>query len=133
MTELVLDASVVIKWWHTEGEDHLDEAQALQASFEAGELLAVAPSLLQIEIVNAFARRWTWPEEGLLALARALKAARFELENPDLESVARWTARGLTAYDASYVALAESRGIELVTDDESIVARAGGIARSLAS
>jgi predicted nucleic acid-binding protein len=43
--------------------------------------------------------------------------------------IASWTARGLTAYDATYVALAEERGIGLVTNDRQILALAEGIAR----
>jgi predicted nucleic acid-binding protein len=45
--------------------------------------------------------------------------------------VASWVVRGLTAYDAVYVALAEERGQALVTDDDTIIAVAGEIARPL--
>lgn len=128
MTELVLDASVIIKWWRTEGEAHVDQARALRANFEAGEVSVVAPSLINLEVINAFGCKWGWPEAALIELARALKQSRFDIEDPDLESVARWIASGLTAYDACYIALAEVRGIELVTDDGGIVAAAPGIA-----
>jgi predicted nucleic acid-binding protein len=117
----------------SQGENHRQEALAWRTSFEAGEVLIVAPPLLFLEILNAFGRRWQWAEQSLVELARALVAARFEVEEPDLESIARWTARGLSASDAAYVALAESRGIELVTADETIIAVAPAIARSLTS
>ena len=52
---------------------------------------------------------------------------------PDLARVAHWTARGLTAYDAAYVAVAEANNVALVTDDDLIVATAGEIATALAS
>ncbi len=131
MTEVVLDASVVIKWWRSRHEAHLREARSLLESFRSGDISVVAPPLLFLEILNAFARRWLWSQAALLELARALRAARFDLEDPDLESVARWTGAGLTAYDATYVALAESRGITLITDDDALVSSAPSIARPL--
>jgi predicted nucleic acid-binding protein len=131
VTEVVLDASVVIKWWRADGEGHVEEARSLRAAFEAGDLAVVAPRLLFIEILNAFGRRWRWAQPDLLALAEALGSLGIEVEDPELTSVAGWTARGLTAYDASYVALAEGRGIDLVTDDAAILRAVPDLARSL--
>jgi predicted nucleic acid-binding protein len=34
---------------------------------------------------------------------------------------ARWTARGLTAYDGAYIAVAEAIGTTLITDDDLVV------------
>ncbi len=45
--------------------------------------------------------------------------------------MATWVARGLTAYDAAYVALAEERDLALVTDDETIIELAPEISRPL--
>ena len=132
MIEAVVDASVVIKWWRTDGETDLEEARELRAAFEIGELSVIVPRLLFVEILNAFGRRWGWPEQALHDLARALDASRFDVDEPDLESIARWVARGLTAYDASYVAVAETRGVDLVTADEAILSAAPDIARPLA-
>jgi len=129
--EVVLDASVVIKWWRAEGEAHVEEARALRAAFESGELTVVAPRLIFIEILNAFGRRWRWAEPELVELAEALGSLGVEVADPELTSVAGWTARGLTAYDASYVALAESRGVDLMTDDAAILSIAPEVSRSL--
>jgi predicted nucleic acid-binding protein len=46
--------------------------------------------------------------------------------------VAHWTARGLTAYDGAYVAVAEEVGARLITDDGLIVEIAEEIAQPLA-
>ncbi len=132
MTEAVLDASVVIKWFRSQGERHVNSARALRASYEAGELAVFTPQLLRLEIINVAGRRWRWDEPALVDLAAALDGLGFEPAEPDLVRVARWTAHGLTAYDAAYVAVAEALGTPLVTDDDLIVEVAQGIARPLA-
>lgn len=132
MTEVVLDASVVLKWFRSEGERHVAAARSLRTAFEAGELLVFAPPLFRLEIVNVAGRRWNWDEPALAALAAALDDLGFDLREPALEGVARWTARGLTAYDAAYVALAEAEAVRLVTDDELVLTVAPEIAKPLA-
>jgi predicted nucleic acid-binding protein len=132
VTEVVLDASVVLKWFRADGERHLDPARQLRAMFEAGQLVVAAPLLLRLEIINVAGRRWKWGDDALLELAIALDGLGFEFEDPELARVASWTARGLTAYDAAYVALAEARGTPLITDDDLIVSLAGDHARALA-
>jgi predicted nucleic acid-binding protein len=133
VTEVVLDASVVIKWFRAEGERHAEEARALRTAFEAGGLIVFAPPLLWLEIVNVAGRRWQWDEAALVELAAALDDLGFELSEPDLARVAAWTARGLTAYDAAYLAVAEATHARLVTDDELIIATAGELAQPLAT
>lgn len=121
MTDAVLDASVLVKWFHSEGEEHVEEARALRAQFEAGELRIVVPPLLWLEIVNVAARRWGWSEAKLERLARSLSTLGFDVIEPDLAAVARWAARGLTAYDAAYLTVAEQAGAMLITDDDQIL------------
>lgn len=132
MSEVVLDASVVLKWFHSEGEKHLEAARRLRGRFEAGELRVLAPPLLWLEVLNVAARRWLLAREQLEQLAAALPELGFELFDPDLTEVARWAARGLTAYDAAYVAIAEQAGVDLITDDAEIVRSAPELAVALA-
>jgi predicted nucleic acid-binding protein len=132
VTDAVLDASVVLKWFREHGEAHVAQARSLRRAFEAGELVVIAPRLLQLEIVNVAGRRWQWDEQALLDLAASLEALGFELRQPALSGIARWTARGLTAYDATYVALAEAEATPLITDDRMILDVAAGIAVALA-
>ena len=133
MTALVLDASVVIKWFHSAGERHTEAARSLRVAFEAGELLVLAPALLHLEMINVAARKWGWERPGLIELAVSLGELGFELHEPGLSTIADSTARGLTASDASYVAVAETEGIGLVTDDELIVSVAPEVAVALSS
>jgi predicted nucleic acid-binding protein len=91
----------------------------------------VVPALLFLELLNVVGRRWRWDEEALLEFAEALGDLSFEIGEPELQLVASWVARGLTAYDAAYVALAEERDLALVTDDETIIELAREISRPL--
>lgn len=130
MTEAVLDTSVVLKWFAGEQRGSR-EAHELRDQYEAGHLSVVVPALLFLELLNVAGRRWRWNEEALIELADSLDDLLFEVAEPELQSVASWIARGLTAYDAVYVALAEERDQPLVTDDQTIVAIAGELARPL--
>ncbi|MBS1861695.1 MAG: type II toxin-antitoxin system VapC family toxin [Actinobacteria bacterium] len=132
MTEAVLDASVVLKWFRTEGERHREEALALRRSFEAGELTVFAPPLLWLEIVNVAARRWGWSARQLDGLAAQLPALSFVMLEPVLAGVSRWAAAGLSAYDATYVAAAEEAGVPLITDDAGILTVAADLVSPLA-
>jgi len=133
VNELVLDASVVLKWFASPPEQNTATARRVRAEYEAGRLAVVIPSLLYLELVNVAGRRWGWGETPLLGLAAALGELAFEAREPELSAVAAWTARGLTAYDAAYVALAEQWSLTLLTDDQQILAVAPQVAKPLAS
>lgn len=131
MNELVLDASVVLKWFADEGEEGFPQARSVRDQYEAGGLLVVVPSLMFLEVLNIAGRRWSWGEPQLLELAGALDDLGFDVAEPELRSVAAWAARGLTAYDSACVALAEERGVQLLTDDQQVLRLAADFARSL--
>ena len=84
MNEAVLDASVVLKWFHSEGEGHVDLARQLRKRFEDGELRVLAPQLLWLELLNVAARRWGWPQAELEQLAVTLEQLGFERLEPEL-------------------------------------------------
>ena len=133
MSEAVLDASVLAKWFKTAGEQNLQPALRLLSRFRGGGLLVLAPPLLFLELLNAAARRWGWDARRLERLAADLDQLGLVVQQPAMDRVARWCSRGLTAYDACYVALAEERRTVLVTADERILAVAGALAQSLAA
>lgn len=132
MIEAVVDASVVIKWV-TSSRREVGTAQArrLQQRHEGGELWIVVPSLLFLEILNVAGRSWGWPDGELLELAETLEQMELDVAEPKLGLVAVWVGRGLSAYDAAYVALAEERATQVVTDDLAILQIAGGVAQPL--
>lgn len=74
-----------------------------------------------------------WNSAALNKLVTGLQRLGFEIHDPSLEAIARWTAQGLTAYDSAYVALAEAEGLRLVTDDGFVLEKASRFAVSLAN
>jgi predicted nucleic acid-binding protein len=129
--EVVLDASVLVKWIKEVGEANVPAARALRVQYRRGELGVVVPYLVFLEIVNVAARRWGWSADQLSGMVRVLLEARFGIGQPPLERVAHWAGRGLTAYDACYVALAEDRRTVVITADDRILAVAGQLAEPL--
>lgn len=89
----------------------------------------VVPALCYLEILNVAARRWRWDGSSLLGLSAELERLDFEVADPPLAAIARWAGEGLTAYDACYVALAEIRGVPLVTNDQTVISLAPDIAQ----
>jgi predicted nucleic acid-binding protein len=132
MTDVVLDASVVAKWFRSTNERRVAEALGLRTAYGNGEVGVIAPSLLPLELINIAGRKWHWARAQLEALAHEIEELGFEFVEPDLRSVARLTAAGLTAYDAAYVAIAEDHEIQLVTDDAQLAAAVPHVAIALA-
>lgn len=104
--------------------------RALGAALREPEL--IAPQLLAVEVLSVLRR---WVRHGTVSAQRA-EAALIDLEDlgivwmdlPPLLGEA-WSLReSLTAYDAVYVALAESLRMSLVTLDTGILAAAPEVA-----
>lgn len=129
MSQVVVDASVALAWFRT--EEASTDADALTESHRDGSLQIVVPPIFPLELLNISARRWHWVDAELRALVQALEELELGRGEPALELTRYWTAAGLTAYDASYVALAEELGCELVTADDAVLALAPGVARPL--
>ena len=119
MRLLVVDASVVIDLLA-----RFDPAP-LEALLFAPETVLAAPELLDIEVLQVFRRlertgAFQDPEATLLDDFRALPIERYA----HLPLTTRiWHRRAnLTAYDATYVALAEALGAPLATRDRRLAA-----------
>jgi predicted nucleic acid-binding protein len=100
----------------------------VRQEFEEGALVPVVPALLFIEVLNVAGRAWGSSRNDLVRLATRLQDMSFDVGDSDLVMVAEWVARGLTACDAVYVALAQARGLRLVTDDRKILTLARDLA-----
>ena len=130
---LVLDASVVAKWYLPEGL--AEEAARFLDAGAWSEVKLVAPSLLGPELGNVLWHRYRRGDISLERLREAWTA--FEavplsfVETGPLMPAALEIAigYGCTVYDALYVALAEARRDEaatLLTADRKLVTRFAG-------
>ena len=121
---VVVDASLAVKWLVE--EDDSDRAHAALQSWVAQGITCIAPHLMPFEVANALHRRVLRGElnagDSTRLIARLLES-RLELHQPpNLHVRALQLASQLkqsAAYDAHYLALAESFGCELWTADET--------------
>ena len=122
---VVVDASLAVKWLVE--EDDSDKAHAALESWVAQDITRIAPHLMPFEVANALHQRVRRGElsvdDSTRMMARLLES-RLELHQPpNLHARALQLASQLrqgAAYDAHYLALAESLDCELWTADRRL-------------
>jgi predicted nucleic acid-binding protein len=123
---VVLDSSVVIKWFRQE-EVLADMALLWRERFLNGSALVVVPDLMAYEIANALAYKQDLSTEQVQGAARSLFDMELEWAGPSaaLSERAIELARtyGISVYDGVFVALAESLSARLITADRRLVDR----------
>ncbi len=127
---IVLDASVVLKWFF-QNEDDCDRALRYRDMHVAGEQPIAVPDLLFYEVGNVLTTRTRLD-------TAAVSEAFFLLWNFDLEvcdlgyeefsNAMRISRRyGITLYDAAYVELARRLQCDLVTSDKKLYQKVRGL------
>jgi predicted nucleic acid-binding protein len=121
----VVDASLALKW--VVEEPYSGEARSILAEWRNRRRKLLAPALFLYEVANALAKRMQRHE---FTLEQAKERLRFFLESgPLLQQIEVIHLRALelmerfglpTAYDAHYLALAESQRCECWTADERL-------------
>ena len=136
MSDVVCDTSVVLKWFHEDGESEVDEARALLEAHTKGRLTAWVLELTFYELANVLIRSLGWSAPQVAAQLDDLRTI-----SPVLvagQDVLRRAAElaeqhSLTFYDALYSAAAELHGAKLVTADEALIASGLGVRLSSSS
>ena len=127
MEEIVVDASVVVKWFIVE-EDR-EKALRIRDDYIEGRMTLSAPSLMPFEVMNAvrYARKDIGVER-LTQIAKSLSLYGIRLHSLLREEYAEKTINtalnnNISVYDASYVALAEHLQTILYTADSDLINR----------
>jgi predicted nucleic acid-binding protein len=124
VTDVVCDASVVLKWFHDEGEPDVEDARRLLAEHRSGSLTAWVLDLTFYELGNVLLRALRWSAadvadqlDDLRAICGVIKAGAAEQRLAALLA----EEHTLTFYDAVYAAAARSRGSMLATADKALL------------
>jgi predicted nucleic acid-binding protein len=124
LVEIVCDASVVLKWFHADGEEEVGESRALLDLHKSRRALVWVLDLTMYEVGNALVRGMRVPSAHARVVMEALDAIcpRRGLTPPELaDSLVLAEQHSLTVYDAAYAAVARSRGAHLATLDRLIL------------
>ncbi|MBI2595311.1 type II toxin-antitoxin system VapC family toxin [Candidatus Daviesbacteria bacterium] len=122
MNTYVLDTSVVLQWIHQKHELHPKQAQKIFEDLQSGKINILIPNLLTVELLNALLiGKKTSTEEANLAVKEIFESTLtiVEVTLPLLfETSVLMREYSLTSYDAYFLALAQTEGCQLISDDQ---------------
>lgn len=124
---LVVDTSVLIKWFKSDDEDLVEEALKLRDRVDREAIQVYAPDLLMYEIGNVLVRKTDLGDDGVADVLEAIAGSRLILAPPE-PALNRRGARiarthNVSFYDAAFVALAIALDCPMVTADKQLVSR----------
>ncbi|MEM2894226.1 MAG: type II toxin-antitoxin system VapC family toxin [Candidatus Bathyarchaeia archaeon] len=124
--DLVLDASVIVKWFSIEEDS--DIAVEIRDKHVEGVLSIVSPDLALYEVVNALRYNPAFNTEDLKRAVSNLMDIGVDFITPNREilekSVENALLYDLSVYDSYYLSLAQIMGLKIITADEKFFERA---------
>ena len=124
MKTVVLDASIIIKWFQKEREENLLEAEDLLQKHKLEIISIHVPSLLMYELYNNLVRKNKTLIEPILEFLTTTQLTEKPLNNVSILSSAMLAQKYLISfYDASYISLAKELNCDLITADNKLVER----------
>ncbi len=119
-TKLVVDTSVMVKWYITNKELYVKKAERILKKAIDNEVILFTPSLARYELGNTLIKRKTDLLSGFDYLETSYKSpVNIVSETEELALLTYRIAHeyNITYYDASFAALAKLEGATLVTDN----------------
>jgi predicted nucleic acid-binding protein len=125
--KIVVDTSVLIRWFKTRGEEFVKEAERLLEEIDHRHIEVHVPALLLYEVGNILLLKTHLGLAGLEVAVERLEALPFVVAPPATPLLKRAHRLGreysLTFYDASFLALAVELDCPFVTADERLFER----------
>ena len=122
---IVLDASVAVKWFNEKDEDHVENALKIQDQKISGSLEIIVPDLFFLEVLNAFLTKSGFGLQEVSIIQQSLQKLNLKVactDNIILENTVRIASgNGLTIYDSLYIAVSKIYDIPLYTEDKKIL------------
>jgi predicted nucleic acid-binding protein len=123
--DIVLDASVAIKWFKDKDENYIDLALSIQVKKLTGEVEIIVPDLFFLEVLNAFLTKPALTREDISNIKESLLKMNMKIVYPDSKILGKTIdialKNNLTFYDALYIATAEANDAILYTEDKEIL------------
>jgi predicted nucleic acid-binding protein len=123
MFEIVVDASIVVKWFIE--EKHSNKANIIREKYINGDIELIVPSLMYFEVLNALKYSKLFELSELDDAAESLEKYGFNTvtikKNLRKNMIKIAVDHKLSIYDASYLALSLGLGKIFCTADEKII------------
>ncbi len=124
MTRVLVDSSVVVKWYHEEGESEVDAARAILFAHVREEIDLHILDLALYEVGNVLTRALRWAPEAAaeqLYDLIAITGSPIGFSGEWFYSAAELSHKyGLSFYDAAWAATAQALSMSFVTSDRAI-------------
>jgi predicted nucleic acid-binding protein len=122
---MLADTSVVLKWFHEEGESEVAEARAILDAHQRGDVQVHVIDLALYELGNVLLRRlgWSGPDvaDQLDDLVRVVGGPLTMTDEWCRRAALLGAEKRLTFYDAAWAAAGAALGVALVTVDSSLL------------
>ena len=122
---VVIDASVVHKWFSSEGEELVTVALDLLEHHLNDKEPLLAPDFIIYELGNSWATKTKVTISQARKFLKDLEKVKINIEEVNfnlVDSAMKFSKKyGVTVYDASYAVLAKEKRCNLITADEKFV------------
>jgi predicted nucleic acid-binding protein len=117
---LIVDSSVAVKWVSNQGENNISQADKILKDAQNEKVYIVMPELAKYEVANALLYKNMLTQHTISSLVTfySIPIQFMEQDKQQAQSAIQIALDSkITFYDASFMALAQELGANLVTDN----------------